>query len=41
MNNELFNHQKSDAVKWGCTLLAVLIVGILIAGVICGWFDKK
>lgn len=22
MNNELFNHQKSDAVKWVCTLLA-------------------
>ena len=41
MNNELFNHQKSDAVKWVCTLLAFLIVGVLIAGIICGWFDKK
>ena len=41
MNNELINHQKSDAVKWVCTLLAFLIVGVLIAGIICGWFDKK
>ena len=41
MNNELFNHQKSDAVKCVCTLLAFLIVGVLIAGIICGWFDKK
>ena len=41
MNNELFNHQKSDTVKWVCTLLAFLIVGVLIAGIICGWFDKK
>ena len=32
MNNELFNHQKSDAVKWVCTLLAFLIVGVLQKG---------
>ena len=26
MNNELFNHQKSDAVKWVCTLLNFSII---------------
>ena len=35
----LESHKAADAVKWICTLLAFIVVGVLIAGLICGWFD--
>ena len=37
----LFEHKKSDAVKWVLTLVAFLIVGVMFAGILCGWFEKK
>lgn len=37
----LFEHKKSDTVKWVLTLVAFLIVGVMLAGIICGWFEKK
>ena len=38
--NELYEHKKSDTVKWVLTLIAFIVVGVLIAGLIAGWFDK-
>ena len=40
-NNELYEHKRSDTVKWVLTLLAFILVGVMLAGVILGWFDKK
>ena len=37
----LFEHKKSDTVKWVLTLVAFLIVGVMLAGIICGWFEKE
>lgn len=37
----LSEHKKSDTVKWVLTLVAFLIVGVMLAGIICGWFEKK
>ena len=37
----LFEHKKSDTVKWVLTLVAFLIVGVMLAGILCGWFEKK
>lgn len=39
--NELYEHKKSDTVKWVLTLIAFIVVGILLAGILAGWFDKK
>ena len=39
-NYELYEHKKSDTVKWVLTLIAFIVVGVLIAGLIAGWFDK-
>ncbi len=41
MNNELQKHKTSDTVKWVLTLLAFILVGVMLIGIICGWFDKK
>lgn len=41
MSSELQKHKTSDAVKWILTLLAFILVGVLLIGIICGWFDKK
>ena len=41
MSNELYEHKRSDTVKWILTLLAFILVGVMLAGIICGWFDKK
>lgn len=41
MNNELEQHKISDKIKWILTLLAFILVGVMLAGIICGWFDKK
>ena len=40
-NNELYEHRRSDTVKWVLTLFAFILVGVMLAGVILGWFDKK
>ena len=40
-NNELYEHKRSDTVKWVLTLFAFILVGVMFAGVILGWFDKK
>lgn len=39
--NELYEHKRSDTVKWVLTLVAFIVVGIMLAGIICGWFEKK
>lgn len=41
MNNELEQHKTSDKIKWILTLLAFILVGVMLVGIICGWFDKK
>ena len=41
MDNELHRHKTSDTVKWVLTLLAFILVGVMLAGIILGWFDKK
>lgn len=40
-DKQLYQHKKSDTVKWVLTLVAFLIVGVMLAGIICGWFEKK
>ena len=40
-NNELYEHKRSDTVKWVLTLFAFILVGAMLTGVILGWFDKK
>lgn len=39
--DDLYKHKVSDTVKWVLTLIAFLIVGVLLAGIICGWFTKN
>lgn len=39
-NYELYEHKRSDTVKWVLTLIAFIVVGIMLAGIICGWFEK-
>ena len=41
MENELRNHKKSDSFKWFLTLMAFIIVGVTLAGIILGWFTPK
>ena len=38
--NELYEHKRSDTVKWVLTLVAFIVVGVMLAGIICGWFEK-
>ena len=38
MNNEFYEHKKSDRVKWVLTLIAFLIVGVALAAVITHGF---
>lgn len=40
MDNELEQHKSNDKIKWILTLLAFILVGVMLAGIICGWFDK-
>ena len=40
-NNELYEHKRSDTVKWVLSLFAFILVGVMLAGIILGWFDKK
>lgn len=41
MSNELEQHKISDKIKWILTLCAFVLVGVMITGIICGWFTKK
>ena len=41
MNNELQQHKTADTVKWVLTLIAFILVGIMIIGIILGWFERK
>lgn len=41
MNNELQEHKTSDKIKWILTLIAFIAVGIMLTGIILGWFEKK
>ena len=38
--NELYEHKRSDTVKWVLTLIAFIVVGVMLAGIILGWFEK-
>lgn len=39
--SDLYQHVKSDKVKWVLTLVAFIIVAVMLAGIICGWFERK
>lgn len=39
--SDLYNHVRSDKVKWVLTLFAFIVVAVMLAGIICGWFEKK
>lgn len=41
MNNELQEHKTSDKIKWILTLISFIVVGVMLAGIILGWFEKK
>lgn len=36
-------HKAATAAKWICAILAFAVIGVLIAGIVCGWFinDKQ
>ena len=38
--NELYEHKRSNTVKWVLTLIAFIVVGVMLAGILCGWFEK-
>ncbi len=40
MNNELQEHKTLDKIKWILTLIAFIAVGVMLMGIILGWFDK-
>lgn len=40
-NYELYEHKRSDTVKWVLTLIAFIVVGVMLAGIILGWFEKS
>lgn len=41
MSNELYEHKRSDTIKWVLTLLAFILIGVMLAGIILGWFEKS
>ena len=41
MSNELQKHKTGDKIKWILTLIAFILIGVMFAGILCGWFDKK
>lgn len=41
MSNELYEHKRSDTVKWVLTLIAFIVVGVMLAGIILGWLEKS
>jgi hypothetical protein len=40
MDKELQKHKTGDTVKWILTLLAFILIGVMLTGIILGWFDK-
>ncbi len=40
MSNELYEHKRSGTVKWVLTLISFILVGVMLAGIILGWFEK-
>lgn len=40
-NHEPERHKSADSVKWLLTLAAFAVVGVMLAGIILGWFEKK
>lgn len=41
MNNELQEHKASDRIMWILTLIAFIAIGVMLMGIILGWFEKK
>lgn len=41
MKDELQQHKSADTVRWILTLLAFILVGVMLIGIILGWFEKK
>ena len=41
MRNELYEHKRSDTAKWVLTLIAFIVVGVMLAGIILDWFEKS
>lgn len=41
MKDELQQHKTSDTVKWILTLVGFILVGVMLIGIILGWFEKK
>lgn len=39
--SDLYKHERGDRVKWVLTLFAFIIVAVMLAGIICGWFERK
>lgn len=37
---ELQRHKAGDRVKWVLTLIAFILIGVMLVGIIFGWFDK-
>ena len=38
--NGLKKHVAADKVKWALTFIAFVLVGVMLAGILCGWFEK-
>ncbi len=41
MKDELQQHKTSNTVKWILTLIAFILIGVLLIGIILGWFERK
>lgn len=39
--NGLQRHVTADKVKWTLTFIAFVLVGVMLAGILCGWFEKE
>ena len=37
MNNELRQHKTSDKIKWWLTLIAFILIGVTITGMLLGY----
>lgn len=40
MKEYIDRHKKADRVKWWLTLIAFVVVGVMLTGIILGWFTK-
>ncbi len=41
MGNGIERHKTANAVKRVCAILAFIVIGVMLAGIICGWFGKN